>query len=675
METGLDKRNRITDFFCMLPVFVFVLSILLVRLHFFSMPMTDVFWSEATDESTMSDMFNYWKAVAVIGAACLAIIVSVAAYFKESIRFKKSFLYVPAGIYLLFVLISLAFSDHKYFAFHGISEHFEGTCVLLSYVVMLFFLANAVDSERRLKFTVYCALGAATLIGLLGITQAVGHDFFTTVTGQKMMTANYTLDSGIKIWEMIDLLAASGQKVFSFSFTKGEVYQTVYNINYVPFYLALLIPVCATLFIYFGTRGERSKKGLSVIFLALYGLSLYNFFAANSASGYFGLAALFVAALIVFRKTIKRWIRPIICLMVVLGLVMGVLADRWLPEIKGAILKTAELLTDVIYADNEPQIKQDFENAPASVWIPLDYIETKGNEIHFGINGAELLVTRDDENSSFIITDGNGEQLYMTKIDDQDGVFQILDERFHDYVKLSLERGEEYTYVNIGTSSASWLFRYDGTEFLYRNGVGKVVALETIDHSGMIKDYSFGSERGRIWATTIPMLRKYVLKGSGADTFAFSFPQNDYVTLYNSRISNALRIVTDKAHNLYMQYWVNTGLISLLAWLTLVGYYLVGAVKTFRKRGFVDFSDFVNGGIFCGIIGFLFVAFFNDGSVNTMPMFYTMLGTGLAINMKDKWPGVAVTENGVSVSDVSFSEKEKSLQKKAKKSVKGMPEI
>ena len=102
--------------------------------------------------------------------------------------------------------------------------------------------------------------------------------------------------------------------------------------------------------------------------------------------------------------------------------------------------------------------------------------------------------------------------------------------------------------------------------------------------------------------------------------------------------SDELQLVTDKAHNLYLQYWINTGLISLLAWLTMVGYYLVGAVKQFRKRGFVDFCDFVNGGIFCGILGFLAVAFFNDGSVNTMPMFYTMLGTGLAINMRDKWP-------------------------------------
>lgn len=61
-----------------------------------------------------------------------------------------------------------------------------------------------------------------------------------------------------------------------------------------------------------------------------------------------------------------------------------------------------------------------------------------------------------------------------------------------------------------------------------------------------------------------------------------------------------------------------------------------GAVKQFRKRGFIDFCDFVNGGIFCGILA---VAFFNDGSVNTMPMFVCELGTGLAINIRDKWPG------------------------------------
>ena len=246
MGNGLYKRSRISDLLCMLPSFVFTLSIMLVRLHLFSMPMTNIYWSEATDESTLSDLFNYWKAMAIIGAACLAVIVFIAAYFKDSVRFKKSFLYIPALIYVAFVLLSLSFSDYKYFALRGMSEHFEGTVVLLAYIMMVFFLANMVDSERRLKFVVYCALGAALLLGILGITQATGHDFFSTAIGQKMMTPNYTLDTGIKSWDMIDILAASGKRAYDFSFTEGEVYQTVYNINYVPLYLSLLIPVAAS---------------------------------------------------------------------------------------------------------------------------------------------------------------------------------------------------------------------------------------------------------------------------------------------------------------------------------------------------------------------------------------------------------------------------------------------
>ena len=124
------------------------------------------------------------------------------------------------------------------------------------------------------------------------------------------------------------------------------------------------------------------------------------------------------------------------------------------------------------------------------------------------------------------------------------------------------------------------------------------------------------------------------------------------------------------------QYWVNTGLISLLAWLTMVGYYLVGAVKQFRKRGFVDFCDFVNGGIFCGICGFLAVAFFNDGSVNTMPMFVCVLGTGLAINMRDKWPGEETSTGSVAGDGDGSSASSGPVEgKMGKKAAEVMPEM
>ncbi len=674
MGNGLNKRSRISDLVCMLPALVFTLSILLVRLHLFSMPLTDVYWTEALDVSTLSDLFNYWKAMAILCAGCLAVLVSVAYYFRDQISFKTSFLYIPALVYVAFICISLLFSDYKYFALRGMQEHFEGTFVLIAYTILLLFLFNAVDTERRVKIVVFCALGAAFLLGILGIAQAAGHDFFSTVSGQKLITPNYTLETGIKSWDMIDILASQGDSAYNFSFTDGEVYQTVYNVNYVPLYLTLMISLSAVAFLSVLNTQEKKSKAIAIIPLALYGLFLYNFFTANSASGYFGLLAIFLAALIVFRKYLKAWVKSVLCLILVLGLIMGITIDRWLPELKSGMGAAIQSVMTSIYADDSPVIKYDYENAPADIWAPVDYIETHEDYLIFSINGSELKVKRDNENSSYVITDGDGEQLYLTTIEGEDGFFQILDSRFHDYVKLSLEKDENYSYIQIRSRSFPWRFCYTEDGFRYRNLVGKLASIERIPHAGIFSNYSWGTSRGRIWDTTIPMLKDYIVKGAGADTFAFVFPQNDYVTFYNMQVSNSQTTVTDKAHNLYMQYWVNTGLISLLAWLTMVGYYLVGAVKQFRKRGFVDFCDFVNGGIFCGICGFLAVAFFNDGSVNTMPMFYTMLGTGLAINMRDKWPSEEPVGE-TSGSDGADPGEGKKKGKKAKTAAEVMPEM
>lgn len=678
MKNGLNRKFMF-DIIYMLPAIVFVLSILLVRLHLFSMPMTNIYWSEATDESTLSDLFNFWKAIAIICASCLAVVIYIIAYFKDSIRFKKSFLYIPVLVYIFFVLLSYVFSDYKYFALRGMGEHFEGTIVLLAYIVMLSFLANMINSEGRLKIVIYCALGCALLLGILGITQATGHDFLSSSIGQKLMTPNYVLDTGIKSWDMIDILAASGQKAYNFSFAEGEVYQTVYNINYVPLYLILLIPICAITYLSRSSSFAQEKRIISIVFLGLFSIYLYNFFSANSSSGFSGLIAFLVIGLILFHNHLKKWVRPILCLIIVCGLIMGITVDHWMPELRSLVGKIENLGIAEIYADSEGNIEYTFEHQPAVIGIPVDFINTSEGEVQFGINGNVLRVSRDIEHSSYNFFDDNGNTLYLSEINNQPGYFEILDNRFHDYIKVSLGNIDEKKHVILSTAFYDWPFFYDDSSnrFLFRNPVGKYVLMpDNLQSAKGIK--ISGSGRDRIWTLTVPMLRNYLLFGAGADCFTFVFPQNDYVSLYNTGPlisgTHSLNLVTDKAHNLYMQYWINTGLISLLAWLTMVGYYLVGAVKQFRKRGFVDFCDFVNGGIFCGICGFLAVAFFNDGSVNTMPMFYTMLGTGLAINMRDKWPNDEPTgeTNGTDGMD---SGEGKKTGKKAKAAAEVMPEM
>lgn len=625
-----------SDVVILLPAFLFVLSICVMRLKKLSMPMSDIYWTVATDTTVMTNLFTYWKAIVIIGAGCLAVIMLIAGYFSDKIRFKGSPIYVAILVYLAFVLISLAFSDYKYFAIHGMNEHSEGVFVLIAYMIMVIFLFNAVDSERRLRLVIGCVLFASAVLGVLGVTQQRGHDFLSTSLGQKLITPNEAMESGLSTWEVIDFLDKFRESAYEFS---GSVYQTVYNPNYVPLYLILVVAVTALLFIYLFKQTDKKKKLLAIPVLFCYGLFLFSFFASRAASGYVGMTVLFISAVIVFHKKLLKWILPLLCIAVVSGGVMYILSDCWWPEIKATFFSVREQIVEFVYADDLPDIRYEYDNAPASVFAPVDYIECVDGHLHFSINGSVIDIARDEEYSIYTVTDIDGGQLYMSKIEGEDNTFEILDERFHDYVKLSLAKDEDGTIYIIFTTNRNfdWLFRYDGEKFWYLNMVGKEVLLNKVEHAGLFDNYSFGSGRGRIYDTTLPMLKHYILKGAGPDCFAFVFPQNDYATRYSKQHGHLTTQVTDKAHNIYMQYWVNTGLLSLLAWLALIGIYLVGAVKAFRKRGFETFADHINGGIFCGILGFLGTAMLSDGSVNTMPMFYTMLGTGLALNRQKKW--------------------------------------
>ena len=623
-----------SDVVILLPAFLFVLSICVVRLKKLSMPMSDIYWSDATDTTVMTNVFTYWKAIVILVAGCLAVVMLIAGYFSDSIRFRGSPIYIAILVYLAFVGISLAFSDYQYFAIRGMNEHTEGVFVLIAYMIMVIFLFNAVDSDRRLKFVIGCVLFASTVLGALGVTQQRGHDFLSTPLGQKLITPNETTESGLSTWEAIDFLDKFKETAYDFS---KSVYQTVYNPNYVPLYLILVVAVTALLFIYLFKQTDKKKKILAVPVLFCYGLFLFSFFASRAASGYVGLTVLFVSAVIVFRKKLLKWILPLLCLAVVSGGVMYTLSDCWWPEIKATFFSVCEQIIEFVYADNEP-VQYEFDNKPASVFAPVDYIECKDGHLYFSINGSVLDFSRDSENHAYTVTDGEGGPIYMAKIEGEDNIFEILDERYHDYVVMFLARSARTNQIHLilRTSGYDWAFRYDGEEFWYQNMVGKEVMLNKVEHAGLFDNYSFGSGRGRIYDTTLPMLKHYILKGAGPDCFAFVFPQNDYATRYSKQHGHLTTQVTDKAHNIYMQYWVNTGLPSLLAWLALIGIYLVGAVKSFRKRGFETFADHINGGIFCGILAFLGTAMLSDGSVNTMPMFYTMLGTGLALNRQKK---------------------------------------
>ncbi len=88
----------------------------------------------------------------------------------------------------------------------------------------------------------------------------------------------------------------------------------------------------------------------------------------------------------------------------------------------------------------------------------------------------------------------------------------------------------------------------------------------------------------------------------------------------------------DKPHNMYLGAAVNTGVISLIALLAVFTMYLFDSFKIYKKCNYDSFIKYMGAGIFFAVFGFLVSGLVNDSTVQVMPAFYALLGTGFAMN-------------------------------------------
>jgi len=126
------------------------------------------------------------------------------------------------------------------------------------------------------------------------------------------------------------------------------------------------------------------------------------------------------------------------------------------------------------------------------------------------------------------------------------------------------------------------------------------------------------------------LLKKNFFLGSGADTFIIEFPQHDYVDAYNSGYYDQL---ISKPHCWYLQAGVQTGVISLLAIIVFYIMYFGQSVILYSKKVYDSYMAKVGVAIFLGTIGYMIAGLTNDSSITVAPVFWTVIGMGVAINI------------------------------------------
>lgn len=574
----MAKKKRTvqkTSIFDLLP-YIFIVAVvpLIVFLHVDDLEPIEIANWKGND--FYPDLLSYCKSLwfKIVSAFGLCLFVFRITQGRVQLQ-KRLSLYVPAAVYIIFIILSTITSKYASIALSGFVARYEGMFVLLFYVLNMLILCNLISEERQIRILLNALLVSAYVISLIGLSQLVGHDFFETDFGKTLiLPAKY----------------AESELTFNFG---TMVYGTLSNPNYMGSYVALVLPIALTAI--FMTRRVALRVGAAVLSVLL----LVNLVGSDSDAGLVGLGAgVIIAAVYLLRKYLFRY-KLIVILSVVIVLAAGGFLAREAVSRFNAESAQTYYLEDITFNGSSVQIKSTTE------MLNIRY-ENHTLSFHDSMNNElNTSVTRGDAGTVITFGDSTYKNYRLTVTGDI----------------LEIRNGGKAFYIRLHEDDLR-LVGLNGDE------TNRIEKPDAIDVRGYEK---VGSARIYIWSRVIPMLKNTVFVGTGPDTFAIVFPQNDYIGKINAY--NTPLMLVDKPHNLYLQIAVNTGILSLVAFLAvLIVYFITGIKACFLNQAPERISQY-GAGIFISICSYLVAGLFNDSSIAVAPIFWVLLGLGFACNI------------------------------------------
>lgn len=590
MQNTKQRKFPTRQDWLFLPVyFLLILVPQFVAKHEFVNPLAEFPWYPSGNSA---DLFLYWKSIGVIMSA--AAITALLAWYqtKEYHSLGKKtwmqswFPMIPLLLYGILALGSALFSEHTSLSFQGTADQFEPVWALLSYVAITAFAYFMIRDSDGIKRVMAALAVGCLLTCLICVGQYFEWDFYQ--------------------W----LFRGKG---YQFNFSAGRVYGPFYNPNYVGSYSALMIPIFVLLLA--GAKNLWVKLGSLVLVAAL----IISLVGSLSTTGFVITIAMAVPFLFFFRKKLWQY-RIATGGILVVALIAGFLGRDLITDYYvSKVVASFESLNHETPAPDVTSIKTKDDE------VILTYRE---NQLHVGFAIADAEIGQ----YSFMITDDDG-NLIANTIDEASGSIILSDERFvgisvAPFIASDLNNMLSFA---VTVNGKAWNFTNqagDGT-YYHITPVGKLDKVTPSPSVLFTNNGRFASGRGYIWAKTIPLLKDYIILGSGPDTFTAVFPNDDYVDAYNNGYGTSF---VTRPHNMYLQMAVQTGVLSVFAILVFYGIYAINSIRIYWKRTWVSWEEHLGLGIFLGTTGYMLTGFINDSSITVAPVFWFLIGLGMGIN-------------------------------------------
>ncbi len=178
------------------------------------------------------------------------------------------------------------------------------------------------------------------------------------------------------------------------------------------------------------------------------------------------------------------------------------------------------------------------------------------------------------------------------------------------------------------------IVRGNGGTYYYLNNELNQVKARKVENAGLFDD-GFLSGRGGIWNRSLPLLKRHILLGAGANAFVMEYPQEDFVSL-NYLYGWDYTEYNVKAHSLYLGNMIENGIVGTLFLVGFFVLYLISGVRKYCRKSMVSSAGggtyvyYVKFGLFLGCVGYMISGFINDSNVCTAPVFWAFLGASVA---------------------------------------------
>lgn len=588
---GAKKRFDWQQLFRLLPVYLTVGFLpFLIRVHMYDPNLSRFSWYYSNVGEVFGDTYLVYRQWWFTGISFYMLLVLLFKMISDKKSLRYSLTCIPMGVFAVFSLLSAIFSDYKEYAFGGGFEQFENVFVLMGYALIVYYIFLMVESEAEVKNILGVLTFSTMALGMIGTLQTFGYDVIHSEFVKRLIVP-----------------AKLGVELQSKS-KESTAVMTLYNPNYVGVYVAMLFPLYAALTIFVKNWKERIVYAVTLLLLLI---SLYG---SGSKAAFLVIACEMLIFLVFLRRPIlKFWylmIPSATALVCVFLLVNQARDNVYIDRIQSALR-----LHKTEYA--------------------LEAIETRDDGVYILYEGNELVITFEQKSEeSFLFNFIDADHQKVAAVLKEDGItYRLDDTRFEGFeVGVMPYPYEGNVCFEVLIEGHVWRFtnQYDSSGSYYylteRGKYDKIVMAEQV----VFQDYErILSGRGYIWSVSIPLLKKHIILGSGADNFLMAFPHQDYLRLW--RIGTAEKLMS-KPHSLYLQVGVQDGVIALVGLLAFFGIYLVQSVKLYLNSKFESFHEQVGVAVMLAVIGFAVMGISNDSSVTVSPIFWAIAGVGVYVN-------------------------------------------